>query len=260
MGGIERKIQADHVLHAPLGQHLKEKAAAASHIEHESRFLRFAQSAFDKVEMIAENEAAVNLLQASGRVGVGRVPILRRIVVMQFQRMRLRIQADQAAIAAFDNAEDFVRRAVKAVRGGEQHPRFTLAAGRAWIRSRDSRVSDGWSGPWWIGNGGGRFRRRLRHFRRWLIDDHGDVGFGNSRLIDGSGGFQNHHGRRWFRLGRHFDFRGRDAVLMEGVFGAVDEFLGRGDRTPSLPRYAVAVRARLRGRCAPFARCRVAIR
>ena len=50
---------------------------------------------------------------------------------------RLRIEPDQTAIAAFNDAEDFVRRAVESVGGGEQHPRLAFAARRARIRSRD---------------------------------------------------------------------------------------------------------------------------
>ena len=51
--GIERKIQADYLLCAALGQHLKEQAAAAADIQHDAFFFRFAQRAFDESQVIA---------------------------------------------------------------------------------------------------------------------------------------------------------------------------------------------------------------
>ena len=44
-------------------------------------FFRFAQRALDETQMIAQHEAAVDLLQAVRGIGVGGVPVVRRIVI-----------------------------------------------------------------------------------------------------------------------------------------------------------------------------------
>jgi hypothetical protein len=51
--------------------------------------------------------------------------------------MRLRIEPDEAAMAAFDDAEDFIRRSVEAVGAGKQQTGIAMAAGRAGIWSGD---------------------------------------------------------------------------------------------------------------------------
>jgi hypothetical protein len=141
IGGVERKIEADDAFCSTLGEHLKEETATAADVEDEAGFFRFAQRAFDEAEMVAEDEAAINLFQAGGSVGVRGVPISGRIVIAQLQRMRLRIETDEAAMAAFDNAENFVRRPVEAVRAGEQQARFAMSAGGARIGSGDGAGS-----------------------------------------------------------------------------------------------------------------------
>jgi hypothetical protein len=137
VGGIERKIEADDIPDASLSEHLKEQAAAASYVEYESCFLRLAQRSLDEAKMIAQHEAAVDLFQPIGRIGVGDVPVARRIIISQLQRMRLRIEPDQAAVAAFDDAENFVGGPVQAVGAGKQQAGFAMAAGRTRVRRRD---------------------------------------------------------------------------------------------------------------------------
>jgi len=56
---------------------------------------------------------------------------------VKLHRMRLRIQPDQPAVAAFDDAKNSVRRSVKAVGAGEQQTGFAMSARRARVRSRD---------------------------------------------------------------------------------------------------------------------------
>ena len=79
--------------------------------------------------MIAEDEAAVHLFENVGGVGIGGVPVAGRIIIAEFQRMRLRIEADQAAVAAFDDAEDLGGGPVEAVGAGKQEAGFAMAAG-----------------------------------------------------------------------------------------------------------------------------------
>lgn len=141
IGRIERKVQADDILCSSLGQHLKEQSAAAADVQHEARFFRFAQRALDETKMIAQYEAAVNLFQAIGGVGVGGVPIAGRIIIAQFQRMRLRIEADQPAVAALDDAENLVRGSVQPVGAGKQQAGFAVAAGGAGIGRGDGTRS-----------------------------------------------------------------------------------------------------------------------
>jgi hypothetical protein len=87
--------------------------------------------------MVAEDEAAVNLLQTVGGVGVRGVPVTGRIVIAQLQRMRLRIETDEATVAAFDDAEDFVGGSVEAVGAGKKQAGIAMAAGRAGVGSGD---------------------------------------------------------------------------------------------------------------------------
>jgi hypothetical protein len=71
------------------------------------------------MKMIAQHESPVDLFQVGGRIGIGRIPVIPRIVIVQLQRMRLRIQTDQPAVAALDDAENLVGGSVQAVRAGE---------------------------------------------------------------------------------------------------------------------------------------------
>jgi hypothetical protein len=93
--------------------------------------------------MIAEYEAAVDLFQTVGGVGVRRVPITGRIVIAKFQRMRLGVEPDEAAVAAFDDAEDFGGGAVEAVGAGKQQAGFAMATGGAGIGSGDGTRCSG---------------------------------------------------------------------------------------------------------------------
>ena len=135
---VERKIEADHVLDAALGQHLEEQTAAAANVEHQARFLGFAQRALDEVKMIPEHEAPVYLFKSSRGIGIGGVPIIGRIVIVQLQWRRLRIEADQAAVTAFYDAENLVGGSIQAVCAGKQQARFAIPAGRTRVRSGDS--------------------------------------------------------------------------------------------------------------------------
>ncbi len=58
------------------------------------------------MEMIAQYETPIDLLQACRGISVGGVPVAFRIVIVEFQGMRLRVQADQAAVTAFNDAEN----------------------------------------------------------------------------------------------------------------------------------------------------------
>jgi hypothetical protein len=143
VSGIERKIEADDVFCSAFGEHLKEEAASAADVEHQARFFRFAQGALHETKMVAQDEAAVNLLENVGGVGVRGVPVTGRIIIAQLQRMRLRIEPDEAAVAAFDDAENFVRRSVEAVGAGKKQAGIAMAAGGARVRSGDGTRCSG---------------------------------------------------------------------------------------------------------------------
>ncbi|HUA83460.1 MAG TPA: hypothetical protein VMB85_06335 [Bryobacteraceae bacterium] len=81
--------------------------------------------------MIAQNQAAIPLLQAIGRRGFRREPVIGRIIVAQLERRRLRIEPDQPAIAAFDDLENLAGGVIQAIGGGKQGSRSGVAAGRA---------------------------------------------------------------------------------------------------------------------------------
>jgi len=91
--------------------------------------------------MIAQHEAAVNLLQAVGGIGIGGIPVAGRIIIAQFQWMRLRIEPYQAAVAALDDAKNFVSGAIQAVSAGKEQARFAMSAGRARIGRGGARTA-----------------------------------------------------------------------------------------------------------------------
>ncbi len=74
--------------------------------------------------MVAHHEAAIAMFQAVGSGCLRNEPITGRIVVAQLERRRLRVQANQTAIAAFDDLENFVGGAIQAVGCGKQHARI----------------------------------------------------------------------------------------------------------------------------------------
>jgi len=81
--------------------------------------------------MIVKHEAAVGLLQASRGGGLRDEPIIRRIIIAQLRGRWLRVQTDEAAIAALDDLENFGGGAIETVGGGKQDSRGAGAAGRA---------------------------------------------------------------------------------------------------------------------------------
>lgn len=147
VGRLKRKIEADdgHPCAAfgtrpgaragthpgALPQHLEEQSAAAPDVQDQTFFFRLPDGALDEAEVIAQHEAAVGLLQPARRGGFRDEPIIRRIVVPQLQRRRLRVQTDKAAVAALDDLENFAGGAIETVGGGEQDARGFVAAGGA---------------------------------------------------------------------------------------------------------------------------------
>lgn len=134
VGGFKREIQAGETLAHPcadaLPQHLKEQSSAAPDIENDALLFRLGNGSFDEMKMIAEHKAPVGLLQPV-RCGLRRnKPIFVRVVLSQFRGRGLRMQTDQAAIAALDHLKHFRSRAVEAVGGGEKHPALDSAARR----------------------------------------------------------------------------------------------------------------------------------
>jgi hypothetical protein len=123
MRGFKRKIETGDAQpgsgSGALAQHLEKESAAASDVEHQTFFLRFVHGAFDEAEMIAQDEAAIGLLQAAGRGGFRNEPIIGRIVGVQFRGRGERMQADEAAVAALDDLKNFVGGAIEAVGCGE---------------------------------------------------------------------------------------------------------------------------------------------
>jgi len=94
---------------------LQEEAAAAAYVQNQSGLLGFPEGAFDEMEMVAQDEAAIPLFQAIGGVAFGDVPVAGRVVIVQFQRGRLGMEANEAAFAALDDLEDFRGGAVEAI-------------------------------------------------------------------------------------------------------------------------------------------------
>jgi hypothetical protein len=71
------------------------------------------------MQMIAQHEAAIALLQVVRGGGIGSEPVVGWIVVAKFEGRGLRVEADEAALTAFDDAEDFVGGGVEAIAGVE---------------------------------------------------------------------------------------------------------------------------------------------
>jgi len=80
--------------------------------------------------MIAQHEAAIALLQPVRRGGLGDEPVAWRIVFAQLDRGRLRKQADQPALGAFNDLEMLGGGAVQPVGGGKQRADLIVAARR----------------------------------------------------------------------------------------------------------------------------------
>src|SRR5579871_6987883 len=79
--------------------------------------------------MIAQHESPVPLLQAIGRRRFRCEPIIRRIKFAQLQWGRLRMQADQPAIRAFDNFKKPGSGAIKAIGRRKERARCRRSAG-----------------------------------------------------------------------------------------------------------------------------------
>ena len=96
------------------------------------------------MEMIAQDEAAIALFEAIRCGGFGNEPVARWVIVPQFERRWLGIEPNQAAVAAFDNLEDFVGGVIEAISGGEENAFFEGAAGGTGLgigRGRRLRLS-----------------------------------------------------------------------------------------------------------------------
>jgi hypothetical protein len=129
VGRFEREIQADHGPAETLLEHLEKQAAAATDVQNGSDFLGFMNGALDKVELVAEDEAAVGLLQAVGGGAFGDEPIIARVVIAELGRSGLGMEADETALTALNDLENFGSGAIQPVRGGEQDADGGRAAG-----------------------------------------------------------------------------------------------------------------------------------
>jgi hypothetical protein len=94
---------------------------------------RIAESAFDETQMIAQNKAAIPLLQAVGRGGFRNEPVIGRIIIAQLQRRGLGMKPDQAAFAAFDDLERFCGGVIQAISGRKERASLGTAAGRTLV-------------------------------------------------------------------------------------------------------------------------------
>ena len=81
IGGIQRKIEPGHAYVAPLRQHLQEQPAAAAYVDIQSLFFRFVERPLHEMQMIAQNEPPILLLQHIRRRSFRNVPIMRRIII-----------------------------------------------------------------------------------------------------------------------------------------------------------------------------------
>jgi len=143
VSGVERKIESCDRAWVPLGEHLQEQASAAADIQNQSLFFGFTQGALDETKMIAQNQSAVALFETIGCAGLGHKPVVFGIVIAEFERRGLRIQANQSAIAALNDAEFLAGGAIQAVRRGVKQPRFEALAGGASLAVA-SRQADSW--------------------------------------------------------------------------------------------------------------------
>src|ERR1700689_2680673 len=99
------------------------------------------------MQMIAQHEAAIALLQASSSVAFRNEPIARRIVITKLQRSGLRIQSNQAAGAGLGDAKNLRGRAIQAIGRGKQNADFMCSAGGTGIDRRIGWLSaqvDSW--------------------------------------------------------------------------------------------------------------------
>ncbi len=81
--------------------------------------------------MVTQDEAAVGLFEAVDGGGFGTEPVIARVVVAELGGSGLGVKADEAAVAALDDLENFGGGAIEAVGGGEQDADFGVAAGGA---------------------------------------------------------------------------------------------------------------------------------
>src|SRR5580704_7599306 len=99
--------------------------------------------------MVMEHEAAIGLLQPSDGVRFRHEPVVLWIIGPELGGRWLRVEADEPAVAALDDLEDFIGGVVQAVGGAKQNVRGFGAAGGAgfcWINRRGIDGS-------WIGKG-----------------------------------------------------------------------------------------------------------
>jgi bifunctional DNA-binding transcriptional regulator/antitoxin component of YhaV-PrlF toxin-antitoxin module len=87
------------------------------------------QRALDEPDMVAQNGAAIDLFELLRRSRVRNVPIIGRIVIPKLERRGLGIQANQAALLAFDDVEYLIGRAIETIRRVEELDEGRRAAG-----------------------------------------------------------------------------------------------------------------------------------
>jgi hypothetical protein len=104
--------------------------------------LAIAQSTFDELKMIAENQAAVAFLQPGGCGFSSSEPVIGGIVVAQFDGRRGRIQTDQAALQTFDDEKTLAGGAVQVVSAGEKRADLAGTAGGTGVIGFERRA--GW--------------------------------------------------------------------------------------------------------------------
>ena len=134
--------------------------------------------------MIAQHEAAIALLQMVGSSGVGREPVVGWIVIAKFERRGLRVEANQATLAALDDTECLVGSGIEPIPRVEQDAQFEGSAGGAGVTSGG-------------GLNGGR-RDRLRYVDCWEIS-RSVIRWRNSRRRI-CGGVRRCRLRNWRRL------------------------------------------------------------
>lgn len=145
-GGTEREVEAN-AGPAALGEHAEKQAATAADIEQGTVRRATGEGAFDKADVIAEDEAAIQFLELGDGVGFGDIPVGVGVILAEFGRGGPGMEAEEPAGATFDDAEGFGGGAVETVGGFKEDADGATVAGGAGIAFFDAvGMGNGFSG------------------------------------------------------------------------------------------------------------------
>jgi hypothetical protein len=88
------------------------------------------------MNMVPQNEAAIHLLEAGHGIRLSDIPVVLRVVITQFRRVRPREETDQFAGRAFDNLKLRLSGAIEPVGSLKENTGATISASRTGIVPR----------------------------------------------------------------------------------------------------------------------------